>query len=402
MREPMVKEHKTFSPKNTKTSNGNKLAYTIPKGCTVIVAGAGAFGGWSAFMLQRQGYKVTLVDPWGPGNTRSSSGGETRLIRAVYGSNETYFYLTMKALKLWRDFQKNWNKQLMVNTGVLWMGDKTGMEIVNSALDLFRANDIPYKEYSTKQASQLFPYINMEGISSLVMEEMAGFLNAREATQTVTKKFLEEGGKLIHDFATPGITKNEKLSSVVLSSKSKLEADFYIFACGSWLPKIFPKILSGKITVTKQDVNYFGIPHDWILKYRTPMPGWVDIQDTDIYYGIPGFLDRGFKVAHDKRGAEFDPTKEDRIPDDKEINFAKKYLAKRFPGLAGAPLLESRVCQYSNTETGNLIIDNHPEAVNVLFLGGDSGHGFKYGPAIGDYVSKLLAGEASLRKLFKL
>jgi glycine/D-amino acid oxidase-like deaminating enzyme len=160
--------------------------------------------------------------------------------------------------------------------------------------------------------------------------------------------------------------------------------------------------LSGKITVTKQDVNYFGIPHDWILKYKSPMPGWVDIQDTDIYYGIPGFLDRGFKVAHDKRGIEFDPTKDDRTPDDKEISFAKKYLAKRFPGLAGAPLLESRVCQYSNTETGNLIIDNHPEAVNVLFLGGDSGHGFKYGPAIGDYVSKLLVGEANLRELFKL
>jgi len=402
MRDLITEEHKTFSPKDTKVNQRNKLAYTVPKGCRVIVAGAGAFGGWSAFMLQRQGYKVTLIDPWGPGNTRSSSGGETRLIRAVYGPNETYFNLTIKAIKLWKEFQQAWDKKLMINTGVLWMGDDRGMEIVNLALKFFKANNIPLKEYSPRQASKIFPYINMEGVSGLVMEEAAGFLMAREATQIVTQKFLEEGGELVYGFATPGIIKNEKLTSVMLSNNSRLEADFYIFACGSWLPKIFPEILSDKITVTKQEVYYFGVPDDWILNFQTPMPGWVDIQDKEIYYGIPGFLDRGFKVAHDKRGPDFDPTHHDRFPDQDEIALAKKYLAKRFPGLKNAPLLESRVCQYSNTDTGNLIVDHHPEAVNVLILGGDSGHGFKYGPALGDYVSKLLVGEANLNRLFKL
>jgi len=401
MRDLITEEHKTFSPKDTRVNQRNKLVYTVPRGCKVIVAGAGAFGGWSAFMLQRQGYNVTLIDPWGPGNTRSSSGGETRLIRAVYGPNETYFNLTIKAIKLWKEFQQAWDKELMINTGVLWMGDDLGMEIVNLALKFFETHSIPFKQYSPGQASKIFPYINMDGISSLVMEEAAGFLMAKEATQTVTQKFLEEGGKLVHGFATPGIIKNEKLTSVTLSN-SRLEADFYIFACGSWLPKIFPGILSDKITVTKQEVFYFGVPDDWMLNFQTAMPGWVDIQDKEIYYGIPGFLDRGFKVAHDKRGPEFDPTDHDRFPDQDEIALAKKYLAKRFPGLVNAPLLESRVCQYSNTDTGNLIVDNHPEAVNVLILGGDSGHGFKYGPALGDYVSMLLIGEANLNQLFKL
>ena len=249
----------------------------------------------------------------------------------------------------------------MVNTGVLWMSDNLGMEIVNLALKLFEANGIPFKEYSPGQASKIFPYINLEGISSLVMEEAAGFLMAREAKQTVTQKFLEEGGSLVNDFATSGFIKNEKLTSVKLSNKSKLEAEFYIFAYGPWLPKIFPEILLNKITVTKQDVYYLGVPHGWILNIQIPMPGWVDIQDKEIYYGIPGFLDRGFKVDHDKRGPEFDPTYHDRLPDESEIALAKEYLGKRFPRLANAPLLESRVCQYSNTDTGNLIIDNHPE-----------------------------------------
>jgi sarcosine oxidase len=59
--------------------------FATPRQVSVIVVGAGAFGGWSALHLAQAGAKVTLLDAWGPGNSRASSGGETRTIRATYG-----------------------------------------------------------------------------------------------------------------------------------------------------------------------------------------------------------------------------------------------------------------------------------------------------------------------------
>ena len=54
----------------------------------IVVVGAGAFGGWTALHLLRRGEQVTLIDAWGPGNSRASSGGETRIIRGTYGPSQ--------------------------------------------------------------------------------------------------------------------------------------------------------------------------------------------------------------------------------------------------------------------------------------------------------------------------
>src|SRR5713101_7956957 len=87
----------------------------------VAVIGAGAFGGWTALYLLRNGAKVTLVDAWGPGNSRASSGGETRIIRATYGPRAVYTRMAARALTLWKEHQKRWDLKLMHQTGVLWM-----------------------------------------------------------------------------------------------------------------------------------------------------------------------------------------------------------------------------------------------------------------------------------------
>jgi glycine/D-amino acid oxidase-like deaminating enzyme len=68
-------------------------------------------------------------------------------------------------------------------------------------------------------------------------------------------------------------------------------------------------------------------------------------------------------------------------------------MTRRFPALAHAPLVESRVCEYENTSSGDFLIDRHPTLENVWLVGGGSGHGFKHGPAVGDYVARALRGE---------
>src|SRR3954469_3481580 len=85
----------------------------------VVVVGAGAFGGWTALSLLRAGARVTLLDAWGAGNARSTSGGETRIIRAVYNGEAVYTQLADRALTLWRDAESRWRRQVMFTTGAL-------------------------------------------------------------------------------------------------------------------------------------------------------------------------------------------------------------------------------------------------------------------------------------------
>ena len=87
----------------------------------IVVVGAGAFGGWTALFLRRSGARVTLVDSWGPGNSRASSGGETRVIRATYGPRAVYTRMAARALALWKEHQTRWHRQLYHGIGVLWL-----------------------------------------------------------------------------------------------------------------------------------------------------------------------------------------------------------------------------------------------------------------------------------------
>jgi glycine/D-amino acid oxidase-like deaminating enzyme len=77
-------------------------------------------------------------------------------------------------------------------------------------------------------------------------------------------------------------------------------------------------------------------------------------------------------------------------------------LALRFPALAGAPLVGTRSCPYSLTEDTNFLIAPHPEHEHVWLFGGGSGHGFKHGPALAEYMERLLNGDEEPSEAFGL
>src|SRR6201981_4222185 len=93
----------------------------MPKRIHIAVIGAGAFGGWTALYLRRRGARVTLFDAWGPGNSRASSGGETRVIRGTYGPNQPYTHMAARAFRLWRENERKWERKFLHRIGVLWM-----------------------------------------------------------------------------------------------------------------------------------------------------------------------------------------------------------------------------------------------------------------------------------------
>ncbi|MEW5980504.1 MAG: FAD-dependent oxidoreductase, partial [Acidobacteriota bacterium] len=151
---------------------------------------------------------------------------------------------------------------------------------------------------------------------------------------------------------------------------------------GPWLRTLLPSGLGSWVQPTRQEVFYFGSPAGDRRFDEEHLPAWIDYGKS-LLYGIPGNRWRGFKVADDTRGPDFDPTHADRLPSTKKLSAARAYLARRFPALKGAPLLEAHVCQYENSPDGHYLIDRLPGLENAWVVGGGSGHGFKMGPALG-------------------
>ena len=366
----------------------------------VAVVGAGAFGGWTAYHLLRRGARVTLIDAWGPGNSRSSSGGETRVIRAIYGAVRIYHRMVARSFEIWRETQRRFERRLYHRTGALWMfsGDDG---YVQSSLPYAREAGFQVKQLSIGKAARRFPQIDFNGIRTVYFESEAGYLLARQACQAVWENFLAEGGEFRLGRARPGQIRQEVLQELQLGDSEKLRADAYVFACGHWLGRLFPKLLGANIRPTRQPVFYFGTPAGDPLFSDRQLPVWVEFGER-ILYGIPGAERRGFKWADDTRGAEFDPEEGERLVSEAELQNARSHLAHRFPALAEAPLLGSRVCQYANSPDGHFIIDRHPEAANLWLVGGGSGHGFKLGPALGEHVAQRVLGQAEVHPFFSL
>jgi glycine/D-amino acid oxidase-like deaminating enzyme len=175
----------------------------------------------------------------------------------------------------------------------------------------------------------------------------------------------------------------------------KLAAEHFVFACGSWLPKLFPETLGQRIFPTRQTVFFFS-PEPGDQRYLPgQLPVWADFNGGDLYYGFPDLEARGFKIAHDRHGPLMDPDAGDRVITPAELEHVRAFMARRFPALAQRPLAESRVCQYENSSNGDLLIDRHPHWPNVWLVGAGSGHGFKHGPAVGAYAASLITSAAT-------
>ncbi len=366
----------------------------------VVVCGAGAFGGWTAFTLATNGARVALVDPWPPGHPRGTSSGDVRVIRCSYGPREIYLRWARRSWDLWRKYERRWRTRLLVPCGVLWLLEDE--DYFKPRLASLAAHGIPCESLSLAELRRRYPQLHPEGIACGYLEPEAGILFARRATKRVVEEFLalprRDGVTRLHTAAVlPPRESGPRLQKIALSNGKEISAGAFVFACGPWLPQIFPDLLSRRIRVTRQEEYYFGTPAADARFTSDSLPVWIE-PATD-FYGLPACGHIGLKVANDRSGPPFDPTSGDRGLSAAELAATRAYLARRLPALAAAPLVESRVCQYERTPDAHLILDCHPQFENVWIVGGGSGHGFKLGPALGEIVARLALDCAPPRPL---
>jgi len=365
----------------------------VGRAADVTVAGAGIFGACTAYWLRRAGLAVRLLDAWDVGHPRATSAGESRVLRFSYGSQALYARWAWEARRDWLDWEREWNVRFFHRTGVLWLADQED-EYLSASLVHLRDSAIPVERWTMEEVAHRFPQFAPLDTRVALFEPEAGLLLARQACRAVVDAFVREGGMF-------------EIAAVPPPESSGRPQGTWVYACGPWLPQLFPRLLGGKIRVTRQEEFFFGPPAGSSAFEPGSFPVWIDVgAGRDLrdlsYYGLPTVDGRGAKVALDNSGPEFDPTDGDRTATPEGLADVRRYMAARLPALRDAPLVETRVCQYERTADSNLILARHPEWDNVWIAGGGSGHGFKLGPMVGRYMTAKVQGATDLKDEFPI
>lgn len=360
----------------------------------VVVVGAGVMGAWTALWLRRGGVDVALLDAYGAGNSLASSGDEHRITRSAHGTDELYPRWQRFALEQWADLERECGKELIHRCGVLWFAVGDGTYETASLSTLARLA-IPAERLEPEELGRRYPQIGRNGVAWALHEPEGAALMARRGVAAVARAASRAGVEVGIGLVGAPTSKDGargRLDRVRRAEGGEIGGDQFVFACGPWLPTLFPELLAPLVRVTRQEVVYFAPPPGSSAFDASHMPAWIDLAAG--MYGIPAVEGRGFKVGLDAAGQATDPERLERRLSDGAVAATRGYLERRFPALAGRPVAEGRVCQYETTPDAHFLIDRHPAWDNVWVVGGGSGHGFKHGPSIGAYVSALVVGDA--------
>lgn len=359
-----------------------------------VVVGAGIAGAMTALYLRRAGLSVCLVDAWDPGHARAASSGVHRLIRSTHGTDELYTLWSREARLRWMEMSQKLGQRFYYESGVVILAAAGHSQWEDATQDTFSRLGIPFFIVPPHELPIRLPVVNPQGIAYGLWEPEAGFIMSRDALVATVDLFRSEGGRFLR-----GKVETDENERPVLDEKP-LQADLVVMACGAWMGKLFPRTLGSLLTIIRQDVILVSpsagdTRYDW-----RNMPGWIDHGYPA--YGVPAVKGHGFKAAFAWHHAVMDIDRSDRVTDPSTVARCRRYLATRFPELADSVITDQKVCQIVNTPDRHFIIDRHPAHEDVVLVAGGSGHLYKHGPVVGEFVSGFALGKHDTNWRFRL
>jgi sarcosine oxidase len=341
-----------------------------------------------------------MIDQYGPGNSRATSGGESRQIRAGYGERELYTRWVLQAFERWKAREAEWGRRLFFQTGQLSLTREWTKDLTDTR-NVFDRLGVKYEIVKHDDLARQYPQMNTQTMDFAMYTPSTGVLKAREGCVAVAQAFEKKGGRFLIAKVEPGRRSGRTLQDVALSTGQRVAAQTFVFACGPWLPKVFPAVMKNKLATPRRVVFFYGTPPgDERFTYPN-FPTWA----VDNAYGFPSIEGKGFKVVPTFERVIVDPDTQEHTLTPDELRRGREFVTKWFPALARQPLVESKVCQREDSIDDHFIVDQHPELSNVWLVGGGSGHGYKHGIMLGDYVANRVVGKdksPELAATFKL
>ncbi len=362
----------------------------------VIVVGAGINGVTAAIELKKRGHKVILADPGPLPHFLAASTDVSKAVRAAYGANEEYTALAERSIKLWREWNKEFGVEPYHEVGVMFVRQremKPG-DFEYESFKILKQRGHKVERMNSARLWKRFPAWNPGLYRDGVLELEAGYAESDRVVATLIERAKSLGVELREGVRFCELDQgDDRVKGIVMEDRQRILGDLVVMAVGAWTPYLLP--------FTKKFFRASGQPvfhlkpsrPDLFAPERFPVFG-ADISTTG-YYGFPLNREGVVKIANHGPGREMSPDSPDRSVTPQEEKNLREFLSATFPALANASIVYSRVCMYCDTNDGHFWIAPDPQRPGLTIAAGDSGHGFKFAPVLGEIIADAVEGKSN-------
>ncbi len=363
---------------------------------TIIVVGAGINGVTAAIELKRRGHKVVLIDPGPLPHPLAASTDVSKAVRAAYGADEEYAVLAERSIALWRKWNEEFAADLYHEVGFLFMRRRPLQpgDFEYESLKVLARLGHKIERIDSVELRNRFPAWNAQLYTDGFFDPAAGYAESGRVVASLISRAKSFGVEFREGNRFAALDEMEsRIKGVLLHDGQRMPADIVVIAVGAWTPYVLP-FTRTFFRASGQPVFHLR-PHQPELFAAKHFPIFgADISTTG-YYGFPIGREGVVKIANHGPGREMSPESAERAVTAEEEKNLRDFLAATFPSLADAPIVYTRICFYCDTHDGNFWIAPDPERLGLIIAAGDSGHGFKFAPVLGEIIADAVEDKAN-------
>ncbi|MBC8088605.1 MAG: N-methyl-L-tryptophan oxidase [Phycisphaerae bacterium] len=349
-----------------------------------VVIGLGSSGGATLYHLAKAGLRVLGIDRFLPPHNRGSSHGHTRIYRQAYYEAPVYVPMALRALDLWHELERDTGRTLFENVGGLTIGKETD-ELISGALFSAQQHGIAHELLAIDEITLRFPAFSPPADTIGLFEPTAGVLHAVLCVQSHLEMATAAGAELRTNETVTAIDTAVDGVVTVHTGAGIYECGRLVVAAGAWAPRLLG--LEASFHVTRETVSWFGCTLPSARAQNCPV-SMIALHDGRMLYTLPDF-GGGFKAGLHHSGLTGDAHLDHEPVSLIDSETVAKEVARYAPGGFG-PLRESVPCFYTSTHDQHFAIGPLDWAPNVILAAACSGHGFKFAPAIGESVARMV------------
>ena len=382
-----------------------------------IVVGAGINGVTAAIELNKRGHKVILVDPGPLPHPLAASTDISKAVRAAYGADEDYTALAERSIELWHEWNREFGVELYHEIGFLFLRQRQMQpgDFEYESLKVLERRGHKVERINPEQLRENFPAWNAEHYADGFLDRNAGYVESGRVVAKLIERAKSLGVELREGQFAELAQKNGRVTGVVLQDRyapvilseveesrgrtfeaasrdpstalgmTRVAGDVVVMAVGAWTPYLLP-FTKKFFRATGHAVFHLKPSQPKLFApERFPIFG-ADISTTG-FYGFPLNRDGVVKIARHGPGREMSPDSAERVVTAEEEEQMREFVRSTFPALADAPIVYGRICLYCDTYDGHFWIAPDPERPGLIIATGDSGHGFKFAPVLGEIIA---------------
>jgi len=354
----------------------------------IAILGLGAMGSAAAAECAARGADVVGFEQFDFAHDRSSSHGESRIVRLAYFEHPDYVPLLRRALAGWLRLNAASNRPLFHPCGGLWLGEPDHPMIAGSRRAA-RTHGLAYELLDADAVEDRFAPLQVPRGHIGFHESLAGAARPERTVRHLIARASADRA-ILHERTAVHGWHHEVGGFAIETDRGHIRASRLIVTAGPWTARLL-RNLGVPLVVTRQTTAWFDVEREPDRFHPARFPCWALARDaSSFFYGFPVLSNPpSLKVSIHAPMSPVDPDCVDQTLQRHEVDELRHGLSTILPEMGAAGLARTSVCLYTNTPDGHFVIDVLEDDPRVVVACGFSGHGFKFTPVVGEILADL-------------